>query len=333
MSLADLIAQRSSSTPLEEVPVEAPGAASSPVEADPAAGASSSGDEPYGVSQVVTPKGIEIYYQAGPKRLYRLREVKTPEHDGDTGYETEWFEVPSMSEILGILDKPGLPWWGMKIGVQGLSELVNNDHGDRVFDALHLGDIDTLIELLTKKKLTVNHVRDKAGDRGQDIHDALELWADKGIIPNPDVFGPDKRGYVEGLRQFVIDSGFEPQRSEVMVGSIQHKFAGRFDLGGLMPNGARVVVKSYPKRKAKVEPLPGGDWMLDLKTSKGVYVTHHLQLRGYNLAVEEGYGQSYDHLGVIHVFEDGRYELVQVKAQNEHFLAVKGAYDALAELK
>jgi hypothetical protein len=35
-----------------------------------------------------------------------------------------WREVPSVTTVLGILDKPGLPWWGMKIGVEGVLELV-----------------------------------------------------------------------------------------------------------------------------------------------------------------------------------------------------------------
>lgn len=71
--------------------------------------------EPYGVADVVSPSGLEIHYEAGPKRLYRIR---------DWGTEADWQEVPSVSTVLGVLDKPALVYWGNKIGVDGVLELV-----------------------------------------------------------------------------------------------------------------------------------------------------------------------------------------------------------------
>ena len=276
-------------------------------------------DEPKGVAQVVTPSGIEIYYQAAPKRLYRLR-------GEDADGPLEWVDVPSMSETLGILDKPGLPWWGMKIGVEGVLTLWDN--GD--LENRSASTTEEVVDLLTKHKLTVNHVRDSAGDRGTAIHDALEYFCETGKLPNVEVYAPEEQGYVSGLRQFIVDSGVEPFASEVMVGSLKYKFAGRFDLGAVLPNGARVVTKTYPKRKDVVEPIEGGRWLLDLKTSKGVYVTHFLQLEGYGGAyVEDQYGEPFDHKGVIHVTEDGRYELVKSPKTFEDFLAVRAAYDAV----
>ncbi|GIV04009.1 MAG: hypothetical protein KatS3mg015_2839 [Fimbriimonadales bacterium] len=330
-SLSDLIARKSSSAPLEEGSVPAPGGASSPVSLLAEEPSSSGAQEPYGVSQVITPKGIGIYYQAGPKRLYRicLEVDQKPE---------VWVDVPAMSDILSILDKPGLPWWGMKVGVQGVASLwsmVKEGSVDEVnlLRSLAEQDVEQIIALLTKHRLTVNHVRDQAGDRGQDIHDALELWASKGIVPNPAVFGPENAGYVKGLKRFVIDSAAEPVVSEVMVASATLGFAGRFDLGAKIPDGARVVTKSHPKKKSVVEAVPGGTWLLDLKSSKGVYSSHHLQLAGYNLASDESYGVRYDHTGIIHVFPDGRYELVQGKARDEHFRTIKQAFDVMREIK
>jgi hypothetical protein len=34
-----------------------------------------------------------------------------------------WVDVPSVTTALGILEKPALPWWGMKVGVEGVLEL------------------------------------------------------------------------------------------------------------------------------------------------------------------------------------------------------------------
>lgn len=76
---------------------------------------------PTGVAQVLTPAGLEIYYQSGPKRLYRVRsDPETFKSAGDT-----WREVPSVSTVLGVLEKGGLTYWGQGVGVDGVVELVN----------------------------------------------------------------------------------------------------------------------------------------------------------------------------------------------------------------
>lgn len=55
----------------------------------------------------VTPSGIEVYYQPDP-RLYRVNGV----------------EVPSVTQVLDCLHKPALPYWGNKVGAEGVLELV-----------------------------------------------------------------------------------------------------------------------------------------------------------------------------------------------------------------
>lgn len=275
----------------------------------------------------MTPSGIEIYYQAGPKRLYRLRDT--------TG---DWIDVPSVSQINDELASPGLTWWGMMIGVEGMISLwhmVNNGKLDETtyLNILWDKDVQAAVDLLTKNKITVNHVRDKAGKRGTAVHDALEVWATTGKLAPPNIFNEDERGYVVGLNDFITDSGAEPQVSEVMVASMKHMYAGRFDLGAVIPNGAEIVTKSYPVKPSKREKVKGGNWLLDLKTSKYVYKTAHLQLAAYELAAKESYDFEYDHTGVIHVFPDGRYELVRGKATAEDWLTVRAVYDTMKGLK
>lgn len=72
-------------------------------------------EEPWGVAQVVAPNGLEIYYQAGPKRLYKVR---------NNDVSAEWREVPSASTVLQVLEKGGLSHWGQGVGVSGVLELI-----------------------------------------------------------------------------------------------------------------------------------------------------------------------------------------------------------------
>ena len=277
---------------------------------------------------VTHPSGIQVEFEAEPKRLYRIYDPAYPERG--------WVEVPSVTTVLNVLDKSGaLTWWGMRVGIRGAVEmsckgLVNLDdtHPDAIDEQAKL-----IESLLTAHKLTVNHQRDKAGDRGSRVHDALETWAAMGTVPHPDDFSDEDRGYVQGLSDFLTTANIEPVAHEVMVGSSQHGYAGRFDLRARITAPSTVVGKCYPKKPPRMTTVPEGEGIFDLKTSAGVYETHPLQLEAYEAAsVECGYEPT-NWRAILHVTADGKYELVKSRAKFEHFLAVKSAHDALLEVK
>lgn len=264
-------------------------------------------EEPWGVANVVTPSGTQIYYQAGPKRLYLV--------DGE--------EVPSVSTVLQVLEKGGLSWWGMKVGVEGVLELLKRP------EVVVPPDADAIVALLKEHRLTVNHVKDKAADRGTNVHSALEGWFENGVIPDPQFYPENERGYVAGLVAFLNDAQPLGHASEVMVG-VPDGYAGRFDL--LASFEGEVVVKTYPKRKPVREAFESSTWLLDLKTSKGVYPSYHLQLAAYEYALEACGYEAPDHSGVLRVTDDGRYELVEGRAHWEQFTSVLEVYHAIKEI-
>src|SRR5436190_1534615 len=109
--------------------------------------------------------------------------------------------VPSVTQILGVLDKPGMPWWGMKVGVAGGVEVVRG---------LPFKDLtaDEVVKEMTAQKLTVNHQRDKAGSRGTSVHNIAERYAKTGELTDPDTIPPSERGYVEAF--FAWNKRYEP---------------------------------------------------------------------------------------------------------------------------
>lgn len=292
----------------------------------------------------VTPSGIEVAYSPAPRRHYRLRQTEVRDGNRRLGRESEWIECPSVTNVLSVLEKPALVWWGQGVGVEGLLKLVERgavNYGRGILGGTALtvtgGSAATkeeVVALLTEHKLTVNHVKDKAADRGVNVHGALEAWWEKGP-PNPDAWPDNERGYVEGLSEFMrsVEPGVdEKPEFELMVGSLEHAYAGRFDLVLTLSKPVEVVTKTYPKRKPKVEEIPAGRYLLDLKTSKGIYNTHYLQLEAYEAAaVECGYEPT-DHRGVIHVTADGRYELALNKDWTfEDFLSVRACFQTMNE--
>jgi hypothetical protein len=271
--------------------------------------------EPVVVSSV-TPAGLTVEYSPSPRRFYRVNGV----------------EVPSVTTILDCLNKPGLSWHGMKVGTTGVLELVKN-HGldihNTSLDEIAGNKKKNIRGLLTQHKLCVNSTLNRAGNRGTNVHRALEDWCLEGVMPHPEIYPDEERGYIEGLVKFLNDFGAPTDiHTEVMVGSAKHKFAGRFDLGCNW-DGGEMVTKVYPVRKPKVELLPAGRWMFDAKTSSGVYESHSLQLGGYKGASDECGYEPYDYSAVIHLTEDGEYELVVTSATLEDFLAVRKTYEVM----
>jgi hypothetical protein len=285
-------------------------------------------------SSVITPAGVEIAYFSAPKRKYEIR--------GDWHGHEDWKEVPSVTKILEVLNKPALVWWGMKVGVEGLLKLMSMgsiipyaDSGtSRAFFSHDLKKLekDDLVKMLTDSKLTVNHVRDKAGVRGHAVHQAFEAWANEGILPVPEDYVPEERGYILGLKKFLDEVNPESVDNEVMVGSLEHGYAGRYDGRIRINEECEVVVKTRKKDYTAV--LKPSLLLIDVKSSKGVYHdSHSRQLEAYELAsVECGYEQT-DARGILHVTADGAYEFVRSTAEARDFLAVLEVWKSEQRMK
>ncbi|MDH4104283.1 MAG: hypothetical protein OEV29_13025 [Thermoleophilia bacterium] len=293
-------------------------------------------DEPSGVVEIETPSGIHVYYQAGPKRLYRLRQLFQEDKDF-----FNWTEVPSMSTVTKCLDKPGLVHWGEKVGINLVQELVRQGKVDLDYikkfkpnDAHHppwYGG-EGLREIGNREKLTNYHMKDAAASRGNSVHQALEGWAMSGVLADPDVYPEHERGFVVGLNKFLSESRFQPTMSEVIVASIEHKVAGRFDLLGNIPEPVELTYHLTEKNAYRKTFQPCSA-LVDLKTSAGVFEEYHLQVAGYRgCLIESGYLKDEAELPtgyVLRVTLDGRYELVEVQAEWLDFWFLRGLYDAL----
>jgi hypothetical protein len=301
--------------------------------------------EPIVVSEV-TPSGIEIEYQVKPKRQYRIRGPETPIDGlrGEDGLRGDWHVVPSVTTVLDCLAKGGLSWWGQEVGVEGVLNLL--EAGLLIWDTYRgpvlntsegyqAATVDGVVDLLKKQKLTINHTLGKAAKRGTAVHDALEIWAKTRQLPDPAMFPIEERGYVSGLQSFLDDIyTAEPVASEVMVGSLEHGFAGRYDIRFKTTKEHAVVVHRTPVRGPQYAKLAPGLYLGDLKTSKDVYPkSHWRQLEAYEGAsVECGYEPT-DGRGVLLVSADGTYRFVRSKATYQDFLVVLDVYRSDEGLK
>lgn len=278
------------------------------------------------VHEQKTPNGWTISYRSEPTRYYEIDRVKAD---------------CSVSEPLKVLDKPALPWWGQNVGVKAVLDLHRLGWTTEMLlqgkpPEMEMIEWAKLLSkgVLTENKLTVNHIRDEAGTRGQTVHDALSFWATTGHVPRPEEFPTWEQGYVIALIAFLHDvPTLTPIGTELMVGSKTHSFAGRYDLRATTDRAHKVVTKVYPKSPAKFTTVPDGEFLLDCKTASDVFPEHDLQLSAYEGAsIESGYRPT-DARIVLQLGADGRYQARRARSTLNDWLAAKLMWEIMRRVE
>jgi hypothetical protein len=162
-----------------------------------------------------------------------------------------------------------------------------------------------------------NQVRDAAALKGKDIH-ALAEDLQKGIeVDVPEPYLAKVHGYVRFLDEFDV----EPILTEAPCANRTHWYAGTLDS----------VARFGPGAPAKVR---GRVFILDWKTSNGVYGDTSMQLAAYrnaeawqdpeNPMAENPMPAEIDAMGVVHITDDGSwlYDLGDMDAAFTEFLHV-----------
>lgn len=247
--------------------------------------------------------------------------------DGPHKYWIDGEEVASVTQILEKTEaKPALPWWGMRVGMAAIIHAMGSSSWAELANANTYREIlagkpepgrefftrndkkrkkpKTLVEALCiDNRLSTNHVKEDAGDRGTAIHDAMEALG-AGVMPDIDDFPVEFHGYIEGLMRWWLDHEPDFVHQEVIVGSKELRYAGRFD-----------KVLTYNKGPHQDKLI-----LSDLKTSKAVYLSHLVQLDGYEVGwVEMGAGPLFDAKHVLNVPGDGSYQIVESKLERGTF--------------
>jgi hypothetical protein len=205
--------------------------------------------------------------------------------------------APSVTTILRAFPKHALTNWAARTVAEWAW-----DHRDAWLGLDRAPAVDLL------KREPLRQVR-TAGNRGVDVHAALAELVAGG---EPEAAGYD--AHLEGLRAFVADWQPEPVavEAEVLRYRTAPVYAGSVDL----------VARLSDQRL----------WLIDLKTSKGVYPDHALQLGAYACADVLVAGDTaapmprVQRAGLLHVTGAG-YQLVPVAIPRGELLVV---FEALA---
>lgn len=256
------------------------------------------------------------------------RRVLTPTDD--------FINLPSASTIIGeVLAKPpsAMAWYGYRIALQELAlnhELPAYDWNSKDPEALEEA-------LKSVGALTPNTSLEKAGDRGSNAHEVLELLADgrpawaaelaaEEEASEGTEYGAAVIAWWDERVQPHIDSGeIDQVLSEVRVWSLEDKYAGTFDLA----------------LHWETDFLPGWE-VLDLKTHKPAsghtkpgkgpaYISDVTQIRAYRKAFEErGLGETTSQRVIVardRAYRKKRYLEDRREVPYEFFRLLRQAYD------
>ena len=205
--------------------------------------------------------------------------------------DVDGIKIPSVTSILSSgLPKPALTTWAANTAAA-----YAVDHWDELQDM-------TPSARIAKIKGSPWAERDAAALRGTQIHSIAEQLAAGAEVAYPEA----QAGHVESAVRFLDDWQVTPVLQEFSVAHLRYRYAGTGDLIADLADGNR--------------------WLLDYKTSKGVYGETGFQLAAYRYAEfyldDDGQAQpmiDVDRVGVVHLRADG-YDLRPVQADEAVFL-------------
>lgn len=175
-------------------------------------------------------------------------------------YEKNGIEYPSVTTILGMLDKSGaLTWWAAGCACDYIKEHIEeikNPDGPHVVD-----------QILKDAKGAFNKTGEKACDIGTQVHQAIEKYIKTGQDLTGELMDEVQHGFIAFL-EWESKNHVVWEQSELEIVSTRYGYAGTADAIAVV-NGHR--------------------YLIDFKTSKAVYDEYRMQLGGYLKAWNDEY--------------------------------------------
>lgn len=192
-------------------------------------------------------------------------------------YELDGIQYPSVTTITGMLDKPALLGWASNCAVDYIQENI-----DTVRQTI---DIHRSEDILKEARKSYAQKRDSAASSGTNCHKAIECYIDGDKVGQESYLKGDEQAQT-GFNAFLEwekMNHVEWLEQECQVFSTFVGYAGRFDA---------------------IAKVNGHRYLIDFKTSSGIYDEMKYQLcayrQAYNEMLEEGQ-EPIENLAILHL--------------------------------
>ena len=200
--------------------------------------------------------------------------------------------VVGMSTILGKLASPMLENWKIANQVKAIKEEMERQ-------GISIDKIETIV---TNAKSNAKKQGDNILNIGSMVHKFCEMWLKGEKFTDPE--DPIIKGCFEKFKRFWTKHKLKVIESEKILYS-ERGYCGTLDL----------VAKDSENNL----------WLIDIKTSKGVFINMVHQLHGYKLAYEEQTGKKINKMYLVRLPKDsGDFEARHVLYKKEHLKAFLG---------
>lgn len=245
----------------------------------------------------------EIYLYDGEVRMYLQGRghtywVNRVDSDKDV-------QVPSVTQILSVINKPALLPWAVKETVEYLKSKLEPD---KTYSG------EELRAHFLQASLSHIYKKEAAANIGTEVHEWIDDYIHEGKKEMPQ---DEKIRQSIGLfLDWVAKNQVQFILAEHMVYSKKHNFCGKLDF---------------------TAKIGGKLWMGDTKTSNGIYETYHLQLAAYQLArTEEHPEEEYSGQIIVRIGKDGSFEfkpIYEYERNKEIFIAARNLHKGLEEMR
>ncbi len=258
-------------------------------------------------------------------------------HDGEVvdllfdktlhAYRVQGKPVPSATKVLGIINKPALIPWALKMGAGWLEKNIFVDEEE---DPKGLFTYTSRLGLNQMVKGIKSAYRGTSGgalEIGNDTHHWIEKalnqfmddegqFGDDNMPEKPEGF--ETNNSISAFEQWVADNDIDFLQSEERIYSRMDHYAGTLDCAAMV-NGAMCII----------------DW----KTSKAIYPEYHLQNAAYAKAWEDIHGRAVEQTLVLRLdkgtgrYQEGYQSTIEWNKNYETFAHALALYNGLKELK
>ena len=200
--------------------------------------------------------------------------------------------VVGMSTILGKLASPMLENWKIANQVKAIKEEMERQ-------GISIDKIETIV---TNAKSNAKKQGDNILNIGSMVHKFCEMWLKGEKFTDPEDLVV--KGCFEKFKKFWKKHKLKLLESEKILYS-ERGYCGTLDI-------------------IAIDPF-GNIWLIDIKTSKGVFINMVHQLHGYKLAYEEQTGKKINKMYLVRLPKDsGDFEARHILYKKEHLKAFLG---------
>lgn len=191
--------------------------------------------------------------------------------------------LPSVTAVTGMLDKPALVPWAVKMAVKHMREWVEaNGH--------EAASTDDLIAKIEEAGQRHEQERNRAAEIGDQVHRfgeqyGLALINGLSIPALPEECEPEVMLGIKAFTDWVVNVKPTFVAAEKIVCSMKHGYTGIID-------SIQDIVRGDYKIGNNVMRLHGGRYVVDYKTSKGIWPEAYIQTAGYQHAHQEESGET-----------------------------------------